>query len=82
MKVSATIVHTSEETITEQHAAVSGIAPAKPKPAAVPVVAKAAPAPAPAPAVLPHTGSSLPLAGLLGLLALAVSAGIGIIRRF
>jgi LPXTG-motif cell wall-anchored protein len=75
----ATIVHTSETMVTEQEAAVSGVAPAKPAP--VPV-AKAAPKPAPAPVVLPHTGSSLPLVGLLGLLALAVSAGIGIIRRF
>lgn len=77
----AIIVHTSTEMVTERAADVSGVAPAKPAPAPVPVK-KAAPAPAPAPVVLPHTGSSLPLAGLLGLLALAVSAGIGIIRRF
>jgi LPXTG-motif cell wall-anchored protein len=80
-RFTATIVHTSVETITEQTADVSGAAPAKPAPAPVPV-AKAAPAPASAPVALPHTGSSLPLVGLFGLLALAVSAGIGIIRRF
>ena len=41
-----------------------------------------APAPAPAPAALPHTGSSLPLAGLFGLMLLGISAGIAVIRRF
>ena len=79
---SAIIVHTSTEMVSERTADVSGVAPAKPAPAPVPVAKKAAPAPAPAPVVLPHTGSSLPLVGLFGLLALAISAGIGIIRRF
>jgi hypothetical protein len=47
-------------------------------------VAKPAPAPAPAPApvVLPHTASSLPLAGLAGLMLLGISLGIAVIRRF
>ena len=40
-----------------------------------------APAPAPAPAALPHTASSLPLAGLAGLMLLALSAGIAVLRR-
>ena len=79
-RFTATIVHTSTEIVTERAADISGMAPAKPAP--VPVAKKAAPAPAPAPVVLPHTGSSLPLVGLFGLLALAISAGIGIIRRF
>jgi len=51
------------------------------KPAPAPV-AKPAPAPAPAPAALPHTGSQLPLAGLLGLALLAVAGGIAVLRRF
>jgi len=49
----------------------------------------AAPAPAPAPTpvpyvapVLPHTASSLPMAGLFGLMLLGISAGIAVLRRF
>ncbi len=38
--------------------------------------------PAPAPAVLPHTASSLPLAGLAGLMLLGISLGIAVLRRF
>jgi len=41
-----------------------------------------APAPAPAPAALPHTASSLPLAGLAGLMLLGFSLGIAVLRRF
>lgn len=48
---------------------------------APPPAAKPAPAPAPAP-VLPKTGSQLPMAGFAGLLLLALSAGIAVIRRF
>jgi LPXTG-motif cell wall-anchored protein len=44
-------------------------------------VAKPAPAPAPAP-MLPKTGSQLPLAGFAGLMLLALSAGIAVLRRF
>ena len=40
------------------------------------------PAPAPAPVVLPHTASSLPLAGLAGLMLLGISLGIAVLRRF
>ncbi|MEN8164776.1 MAG: LPXTG cell wall anchor domain-containing protein, partial [Acidobacteriota bacterium] len=40
------------------------------------------PAPEPAPVVLPHTGSRLPLVGLIGLTLLALAAGIAVIRRF
>ena len=50
---------------------------APPAPKAAP-----APAPAPAPVVLPHTASSLPLAGLAGLMLLGISLGIAVIRRF
>jgi len=45
-------------------------------------VAKPAPAPAPAPVVLPHTASSLPLAGIAGLMLLGISLGIAVLRRF
>ena len=76
MRVTATIVHTSVTEVTEQDVNVMGEAPPKPKP--VPV---AAPAPAPAP-VLPHTASSLPLAGLGGIALLILAIGIGIYRRF
>ncbi len=51
----------------------------KPVPVAKPAPA---PAPAPAPVVLPHTGSLLPLVGLIGLMLLGLSAGIAVIRRF
>jgi hypothetical protein len=44
--------------------------------------AKPAPKPAPMPAALPRTASSLPLAGLAGLALLALSLGIGVLRRF
>jgi len=50
---------------------------APPAPKAAP-----APAPAPAPVVLPHTASSLPLAGLAGLMLLGISLGIAVLRRF
>ena len=49
--------------------------PPAPKPAP-------APAPAPAPVALPHTASSLPLAGLAGLMLLGISLGIAVLRRF
>ena len=77
MRLTATIVHTSVTEVTERDVAVAGQAPAAPKP--VPVAA--APAPAPAP-VLPHTASSLPLAGLGGIALLILAIGIGIYRRF
>jgi len=82
-RVTAHIVHKEESIITEEEVNVAGSAPkAPPKPRAVPA-AKPAPKPAPAPApVLPKTGSSLPLVGLMGLVALAAGLGIGVIRRF
>lgn len=80
-RVTAYIVNTSESIITEEEMNVAGSAPKaapKPRQAAAP---KPAPRPAPAP-VLPKTGSALPLAGLMGLLALVAGLGIGAIRRF
>jgi hypothetical protein len=50
--------------------------------AAAPPAPAAAPAAKPAPpAALPHTASSLPAAGLAGLLLIALSIGIGVLRR-
>lgn len=49
-------------------------------PAAPPVVAVQAPEPAPAVAMLPKTGSPLPLIGLGGLLALITAFGIRLVR--
>jgi hypothetical protein len=80
-KVTAHIVHSSSETVTEREVAV--MAESAPK---------AAPAPAAQPATttssysssesLPKTGSLLPLAGLVGLVALFAGLGLGVIRRF
>jgi hypothetical protein len=81
-KVTATIVHQTSEIATETDMAVMAAdAP------------KAAPAPAPAPqpattstyssaSTLPKTGSLLPLAGLVGLVALFAGLGLSVIRRF
>lgn len=82
MKVTAVIVHTSVDTITESDIAVMGSAPSveEPAPAAAP-----APAPAPvaaAPVMLPKTASSMPLIGLSGLALLVLALGIAVIRRF
>jgi len=77
-RVTAYIVHKETKMVTEQEMKVAGFAPAKPAPEPKPI--EAAPAPAPAP-VLPKTGSHLPLAGLTGLIALALGLGIAIIRR-
>jgi LPXTG-motif cell wall-anchored protein len=76
MNVTAHIVHTHVETVTERDAQVAASEPANAKPAAAPRQAAK-----PATLMLPKTGSSLPLLGLLGMLMLAISVGIGIIRR-
>ena len=81
-RVTAHIVRKEESIITEEEMRVAGNTPkAPPKPRPVAKPKPAAPAPAPAP-VLPKTGSSLPLVGILGLVALAAGLGIGAIRRF
>ena len=77
-RVTAHIVHKEESIVTEQEVKVAGAAPRKPAPKPVPV---AKPAAKPAP-VLPKTGGSTPLVGLMGLAALVVGLGIGVIRRF
>jgi len=87
MKVSATKVVEVPETVVEEQRKVTGTMPPPPTPPAsdqpilvavlVSPVPASAPAPAPAPATseqpktLPQTGSSIPLLGLLGALALA-----------
>ena len=78
-RVTAHIVHKEESIITEEEMRVAGSAPkAPPKPRPV-----AAPKPKPAPApVLPKTGSSLPLVGFAGLMALTLGLGIAVLRRF
>ena len=79
MLLRAKVVSTHTAVITEQDVQVAGTAPAVPRPAtaAMPAAPVAAPAP-----VLPKTGSSTPLAGLLGMILLLVGAGIAVIRRF
>lgn len=94
MKVSATKVTETPETVVTQKAMVSGqMPPPPPFPADLPImIAVAAPAPAPAPeaapapapeaapAKLPKTGSYLPLIGLLGALMLSMGLGLRAIR--
>jgi len=79
MKLRAKVVSTHVAVITEEDVMVAGTAPKAPKPAAAAM--PAAPAAAPAP-VLPKTGSSTPLVGLLGAMLLLIGAGITAIRRF
>ena len=69
-----TVEHHEVEQVVQKAAAAPAPAPKK--------VAAPAPKPAPAPVALPHTASSLPLAGLAGLMLLALSAGIAVLRRF
>jgi LPXTG-motif cell wall-anchored protein len=90
MKVSATKVVEVPETVVTQQRALTGTAPpppATPAPDQPILIVMAAPAPAPAPAPaaapaaeLPKTGSDLPLVGLLGLLLLASSFGLKVLR--
>lgn len=79
MKLRAKIVSTHTTVVTEQDVIVAGSAPAAPQPAAM--ARPAAPA-APAAPMLPKTGSSTPLAGLLGVVLLLLGVGIAVVRRF
>lgn len=89
MKVTATKVVEEPVTEVEQKARLTGQMPPPPPPppADMPIlVAVVEPPPAPAPAAapaptLPKTGSELPLTALLGLLSLAGSAGVRVIRK-
>jgi len=96
MKVSATRVTETPETVVNQKAFVAGkMPPPPPPPPDVPImIAVAAPTPAPAPAAeaapapaaeaapakLPKTGSILPVIGFLGVLMLSMGLGLRVIR--
>jgi LPXTG-motif cell wall-anchored protein len=93
MMVSATKVVEVPQTSVSQQTTFAGTAPPPPpaadQPILVAVVTPAAPAPPPAaapapaeaPAKLPKTGSELPLIGLLGLVCLASSFGMRLLRK-
>jgi hypothetical protein len=93
MKVSATAVTETTETVVEQQARVTGQMPPPPQPipADLPVMVEAAPptpvpaaAPAPEPtqvAQLPRTGSLIPLLGLLGLLSCGAAFALRALRQ-
>lgn len=86
MKVSATKIVESPETVITHEKQVTGTMPPPPPapPADVPIlIAATKPAPAPtseAPAKLPKTGSDLPLLGFLGLVCLTASLGLKLLR--
>ncbi len=82
-KITATIVTKAPPTtMTARDVQVLAQNPPKPQPRpATPIVAEVRRQPEPAPVVLPKTGSLVPLAGLSGLLFLAVGAGSTILRR-
>jgi RNase P/RNase MRP subunit p29 len=84
MKISATKVVEEPLTTIEQQRQVTGTMPPPPPPDQPILIAVISPAPAPAPAqepALPKTGSSLPLVGLLGALALAIGVGLRAARQ-
>jgi long-subunit fatty acid transport protein len=92
MTVSATKVVEVPQTTVTSHTSFAGTAPPPPPPPDQPLLVAvltpvpapapaAAPAPAPAPAALPKTASELPLIGLLGLMCLASSFGLRLLRR-
>ncbi len=87
MKLSWTMVRTTPQIDVTRDVTVTGQAPPPPPPptptlvGALLIEEPPAPAPAPAPAELPKTASLVPLVGLLGLLSLAASFGLGILRR-
>lgn len=81
-EITAYIVSEGVEEVTEQEIGIAGTPPVKatPAPAWAPAAAPA-PRPAAPPAELPHTGSSLPLVGLSGLVLLILGIGIAVLRR-
>jgi len=82
MNLTATIVSESVTMVDEKDIQVSGYQVKKPVPKKTAPVAPVAPVAAPAPAVLPHTGSMLPLAGLAGMILLFAAMSLAVIRRF
>jgi hypothetical protein len=90
MKISATKMTEVPETVVTQERRVTGTLPPPPPPANMPVlivVMRQAPPPSqdaaakPAPTELPKTASYVPLLGLVGLVGLSLSLGLGILRR-
>lgn len=94
MMFEATIVTDSEETVVAQNKTTEGQAPAPPTPrlAGVLLIQSAPSMPeqvasnvtaehVDGPAALPNTASPLPLVGLLGLLSIGSSLGLGAVRR-
>jgi LPXTG-motif cell wall-anchored protein len=87
MRISATKIVEEPVTQVEHERQLTGSMPPPPPPppADVPIlVAVVVPPPAPAaaaPAELPKTGSPLPLIGLLGMLSLLSSIGLGLLRK-
>jgi len=88
MKIKATIVTDDEHTVIEQNKFAFGQAPpATPREVGVllflaPTQPQVTLASAEQPAeMLPETGSSLPLVGLMGTLAIAMSLGLWAVRR-
>jgi hypothetical protein len=90
MKVSATVVTESQETVQASTRSVTGEAPPPPPPPETPpiigVLLVEEPAAPPQPqqtaeARLPNTGSLVPLIGCLGLLSMGLSLGLRMLRR-
>jgi len=94
MRLTATVVHEEQQMVSRTTTAVTGIAPSSPRPAPRPAATSArtvspprvtappplAPALEPIPVSLPATGSSVPLIGLLGVLALSAAFGLRMAR--
>ena len=97
MKITATRIVDVPMTVVSRESRVTGTAPPPPPtppmegallieaptPAPAPAPARAEPAPEPTQVAqaLPKTGSDIPLLGLLGLLCLAASLGVRLVRR-
>lgn len=89
MKIKATIVTDEEHTVVEQTRAAYGqTPPIAARPLDFGLLLFAVPQPQPTlagaeqpEAMLPETGSSLPLIGLLGTLAIATAVSLGLVRR-
>jgi hypothetical protein len=88
MKIKATIVTDEEHTVVESNKLAFGQAPRITTPPQVGILLFQMPSPpqvtlasAEQPEMLPETGSSLPLLGLLGTLVIAVSLGLRAVRQ-